>query len=73
MATKFFIGIPWHGYDYKCSDYEVNVQNNITFSEEISVWVRLDWIIQSDCKWKDYIFYTESVFVLTHLPEARDK
>jgi hypothetical protein len=41
MATKFFIGVPWHGYDYKCSDYEVNVQNNITFSEEISVWVRL--------------------------------
>jgi hypothetical protein len=30
MATKFFIGVPWHGYDYKCSDYEVNVQNNIT-------------------------------------------
>ena len=30
MATKFFIGIPWHGYDYKCSDYEGYKGDHVT-------------------------------------------
>lgn len=30
LASKFVIGIPWHGYDYKCSDYEGYTGNGIT-------------------------------------------
>lgn len=40
-ANKFYAGIPWHGYDYKCASFRADIKKvsqvttNMTYSDQI--------------------------------------